>query len=120
MPWSGLYGTLAWTPDFGFSRKTVSSAGNGKNFDPLPSNLAIFVGNGPFFDPLPTLAPVFSFFGTAPPAVFLGPGAILALSLRRFSSGGGRRALRLAPRTAGREETAHPDLRTRAGRKPPE
>ena len=40
------------------------------------------------------------------PAVFLGPGAVSALSHRRFSSAGGRRAPRLAPRTTGREKTA--------------
>ena len=82
--------------------------------------MAIFVGNGHYFDPLP--APVISLFDTAmlrrfssgrvrfwhchALAVFLGPGAVLALPIRRFSSGGGRRALRLAPRTAVREKTA--------------
>ena len=108
----------------GLAIKTVSSAGNGIFFGPLPSETAIFAGNRHYFDPLP--APVSALIDSQRrrPAVFLGvrgfprTGAVLALPFRRFSSVGGRRAPRLAPRTAGREETAHSDLRTRDVRKP--
>ncbi len=67
---------------------------------PNPPSRAVFLGRARF--------PVCFQYSNpgAAPAVFLGPVRFLALQLRRFSSAGGRRALRTAPRTAVREEPA--------------